>query len=370
MIRLADIDPKIIENHKLYAELVYERELNQKKGDKRFNIDYKFLENELKEVVDKECGNFLQMLLKDIKNIVSLKPAEMDTFNKSIEKDYPNIFRFFQTGNGNKYNLKQYSLTKKIVKTVFNYDKFIQASTTISQEQKWGAYTLVKELDVNICPYCQRSFVHTYYSDEGKVRPTLDHFLDKDKHPYFAISIYNLIPSCYNCNSSFKKSLPFKTTTHLHPYVEGAEDAVFFKLNPKRKCSTKECTCEECYQLTDLLVGDYDVVMEFDNAADSVLLEKIKRNIEVFKLDKLYGYHTYYIDEILRQSQIYTEEHIKQLGQLEMFNGDPDVREILLGFKSEGTSYQYKIHNNEQVLAKLLYDIRKDLGLMSSPLFR
>ena len=35
---------------------------------------------------------------------------------------------------------------------------------------------------------------------------TLDHLLDKATHPLLALSLYNFVPSCYSCNSQFKKS--------------------------------------------------------------------------------------------------------------------------------------------------------------------
>jgi len=57
------------------------------------------------------------------------------------------------------------------------------------------------------CPYCN---AETIYSENlierpgRKVRSDLDHFFPQWQYPYFAVSPYNLIPSCTRCNSRIK----------------------------------------------------------------------------------------------------------------------------------------------------------------------
>ena len=54
--------------------------------------------------------------------------------------------------------------------------------------------------------------IKTYFKEIKKIIElqrnhfTLDHFIDKAEYPIFALSIYNLIPSCSPCNSKFKHS--------------------------------------------------------------------------------------------------------------------------------------------------------------------
>lgn len=65
----------------------------------------------------------------------------------------------------------------------------------------------VKTLNLRVCPYCGRSYVYAVEKpkkDGGQstVKHQIDHFLNKDRFPMFAMSFYNLIPSCVVCNMS------------------------------------------------------------------------------------------------------------------------------------------------------------------------
>ena len=59
------------------------------------------------------------------------------------------------------------------------------------------AYKIANDLNVNTCPYCNRNYINTVI-DKGKkgiIRPTFDHFFPQVRHPFLALSFYNLIPS-------------------------------------------------------------------------------------------------------------------------------------------------------------------------------
>ena len=65
----------------------------------------------------------------------------------------------------------------------------------------------VKRVDVEICPYCGRSYIYyvehpTRTNPNTLVKPQIDHFLPKSEYPYLAVNYYNLIPSCTTCNDS------------------------------------------------------------------------------------------------------------------------------------------------------------------------
>lgn len=83
-------------------------------------------------------------------------------------------------------------------------------------------YELAEWLDQNTCTFCNRQYIFTARKKAGKKGMTcqFDHWFDKGRHPLFSLSFYNLIPSCSVCNSSIKSTLPFSTSTHLHPYVD------------------------------------------------------------------------------------------------------------------------------------------------------
>lgn len=110
-----------------------------------------------------------------------------------------------------------YEAFLKECKTLFDYDKFSRKQT-----KGWNAYGLCAESKYQVCPYCQQSAALTIYRDEdGKsFRPTLDHFYPKGEYPFLGLSLYNLIPSCYTCNSSLKGMINFYTDQHLHPFED------------------------------------------------------------------------------------------------------------------------------------------------------
>lgn len=57
-----------------------------------------------------------------------------------------------------------------------------------------------------VCPYCGRQRINVA-SLPGKrpSKPPIDHFLPKRKYPFLAVSFYNLIPCCTNCNELANK---------------------------------------------------------------------------------------------------------------------------------------------------------------------
>ena len=56
---------------------------------------------------------------------------------------------------------------------------------------------LVKNLDVTVCPYCNRNYIN---SRHDKLGCEFDHYYSKDKFPFFALTLSNLVPSCSTCN--------------------------------------------------------------------------------------------------------------------------------------------------------------------------
>lgn len=90
---------------------------------------------------------------------------------------------------------------KCFFKNNFNYDS---RSSKIAEH--------IKQLNFNTCFYCNRNWI----SNIGpKKTYTLDHFLNKSTHPMFSLSLYNLVPSCYICNSLIKLD---KTIGTISPY--------------------------------------------------------------------------------------------------------------------------------------------------------
>jgi hypothetical protein len=69
-----------------------------------------------------------------------------------------------------------------------------------------GAYAVVKQQRLRICPYCHLHHLnlHTAPGKKLTLRPPLDHFYPKGRYPYLATALFNLVPSCEQCNSRIK----------------------------------------------------------------------------------------------------------------------------------------------------------------------
>lgn len=106
----------------------------------------------------------------------------------------------------------------------FDYDGFSK-----SAYPDWGGYSLVQTHELRICPYCHTSHLNFHVDSTKDIRPPLDHYYPRSRYPYLGVSLYNLIPCCYQCNSSVKSA---KNPLHkklTHPF-EIDEKSVEFSL--------------------------------------------------------------------------------------------------------------------------------------------
>ena len=53
-----------------------------------------------------------------------------------------------------------------------------------------------------MCPFCDAG--RHYAQVNSHIYTAIDHFLPKSQYPHFACHPYNLVPTCHECNSSFK----------------------------------------------------------------------------------------------------------------------------------------------------------------------
>lgn len=168
-----------------------------------------------------------------------------------------------------------------LVNRVIDYDKFNKKGTS-----PYNAYCLAESLQVNVCPYCNRTYTSTIIKENRNmvVKPTFDHFYNQAAHPFLALSFYNLIPSCANCNSYLKGEKGFQLTSHLHPFVDGfGKDAQFDFL-------FKEYKPERSHP------GNYQVFIRTDSSSSKHT--RITGNLQDFELREIYKSHADVVGEI------------------------------------------------------------------------
>jgi len=236
---------------------------------------------------------------------------------------------------------------EKIKTLFFNYTAIMNHSSNI-------AYWLTQKLGVSVCPYCNRQYIFTVYSKNGKkiARPQLDHFLNKNEFPFFALSFYNLIPSCSICNH-----IKGTQSIFLHPYKEDF-DTWKFNIDKVHNCFFGKKTLDNPNE------QDWEIIFNFicTNSNKIKTCEKcfrIVQNINVFALKEIYAFHKDYVSELVFKAQAYTETYydsvIKSFSDLGL--NEAEIHRQIFG------TYVLREDFDKRPLAKLTHDILEQLGV-------
>ncbi len=206
----------------------------------------------------------------------------------------------------------------------------------------------VKDLDVKVCPYCNRNYILNFQK-KGKENATaqLDHFFDKKKYPYLAISIYNLVPSCGTCNQ--RKST--KQENIFYPYLESFNNSVKFSLKGIK--SRDELKKENLDFFDEKRIElDYKILNDKD---------KVEKHIEVFNIKNLYNEHKDIVSELLQKRVIYSDDYLESLldeYEGKLFNNKEHLLRLITGGYIEDKDI------NKRPLSKLIKDISEELDLI------
>jgi len=219
----------------------------------------------------------------------------------------------------------------KELKQVFNYTKFQPFISSFFEE----------EIQIRTCSFCNIHFVNEYKDNEGSYKNefTLDHYYDKATYPYLALSFYNLIPSCYTCNSKLKKNKEFE---NLAPSSKDFrfDEKVKFKLYLDKSCKNLHIENKENIdiKLTEYYSNEYD------------------KYIEIFKLNERYKAHKDIVYEMITKAELYPESRLKELQNL---TGIPfaQIKKDIFNLIDENEDLSKK------PFSKLIKDIGEELGL-------
>lgn len=191
--------------------------------------------------------------------------------------------------------------------------------------------TVLQELNLSVCPYCNRHYIFSV-GNSRKVSAQFDHFYSKVTYPYLALSFYNLIPCCPDCNRA-KGEKDIK----INPYAEG------FDTNGQLEIDS----------LLNCVLGkpNWDVVFNAD--------DRCRTNIEVFALDELYRYHKDVAYEIVCKAIANESGYLKKIVQAygNMRLDIDTIYRILWGY------YLGDGGLSKRPLSKLTADILKQLGV-------
>lgn len=140
-----------------------------------------------------------------IEKLILAKPSQFRTLNED--------FLLYLRG-------VSYSKTDiEEIRRILDYDTYFKKK----HPSRLAQYTATLK-DSRTCPYCNRAYTMTVHDGKGSyiMRADFDHWVSKSSYPLFALSLYNIIPSCLNCNSRIKGQQKFHWDTHTNPYDPAA----------------------------------------------------------------------------------------------------------------------------------------------------
>ena len=203
-----------------------------------------------------------------------------------------------------------------------------------------NAIWLMSKLNIKVCPYCNRIYTYIVKKKPKKakrqVRPELDHFFPKSKYKHLALSFYNLVPSCPQCNH-----LKGDNEFDYHPYY----GALKGKKNPRIEVAN--------------VMKDAKGMLVFPDDPKVKILDG-NENTRVLGLQELYEQHEDYVKEILDKIQAYNKDYY-----------DP----LVISFKGMGRTleeidrlvwgnYIEEDAQEKRPLSKMTRDLLKQFGII------
>ncbi|MFD2602636.1 hypothetical protein [Flavobacterium suzhouense] len=221
---------------------------------------------------------------------------------------------------------------------------------------------IANKLGIKCCPYCNRNYITSVQNIKGKriIGPTYDHYFHKKIYKFLTLSFYNLIPSCYICNSNLKGQIDFGLDTHLHPYYDefGADATFDFNLDLVNSGNTPEKIFEPKIKINTTSPA---IILKL-KGLDKDAKNKKTGSLKVFQLEEIYKSHFDTVEEIHtkfdRNSPYYINSIKDNLDAL----GVP-----------EGEFYRFHFHNyyniedfHKKPLSKLMRDIYDKMKQLQS----
>lgn len=175
---------------------------------------------------------------------------------------------------------------------------------------------------------------------------TLDHVLPQSKYKYLSLSLYNFVPSCYSCNSKFKKAFEVGIIDDLKYISPSSDDFILddnkileFKIYYRNQL--KNISSESDYKLKELIHSNNSLIIEY---------------LQMFKIRGRYVFHKSKITELIKMKIKYPEVKIQDISRLTKISPNQLKKDI---FGKE----LFEDDSNEPFV-KLKKDIAKDLNII------
>lgn len=294
------------------------------------------------EAMDPDARKFFNVLNHPtaIRRLVNMPASRLIWLIDMMEKHFPQL----KTDRENKEKGKCNSLSPLYKCICKAFSSFGYDSDLFSAEE------LMEDLDLTVCPYCNRNFIKAIEVKPNGVfvRGQLDHFYPRSLYPYLAVCKHNLVPSCPSCNGASGKHLDnTRTKGVVNPYMLTDSNGMKFKMSVAGKGFADLRTCAKAISI--------DIDCTTNPALDN--------NEDLFHLKKLYATHTDYAAEVYYKSilstpNVYRKYVAKKLTNNGLKHNDVDFERLLLSIYTKEEDF------HKRPLSKFCADIARQSKLI------
>lgn len=278
----------------------------------------------------------LTYLYKGFDRILTSSPSQLETIINSFEEN---------SWTSVVYNEGLTDFGKKI-QSIFDYQNKFRSKVN---KGIWYA----KQLNLKSCPYCNAQYTLVIKQGDRKTlaKFQFDHFFPKERYPYLALSMYNLVPSCASCNQR-KSGTPLTLKSHYHPYDSDLDFLSVFHLEIPSKIH--KMNIEE---LRELDRNELEVKF-LSRFTDRDVIRFVSDHDNQYDITGIYERHKDIAHDLLLKERVYSKSGLGFVTHIEgLFESRDEARQFMLG------NYMKKEQILERPLAKFFQDLANQLGL-------
>lgn len=328
--RLSDLENDYLQKFRVYSQ-----------PEKLLDIEILGKKNEAQTDAIMQEIEILEYLKSEFSNIIKGTPDKLNSYIEHFkEKKWDEIVY-------DSKNKKTTSFGEELIE-IYGYGNRFRDNVN---RGLWLAQQL-NQLNYKACPYCnaQYTIITTKESDRLIAKFQFDHFFPKSRYPYLSISLYNLIPSCANCNVT-KSAKELSLDKHHHPYFMSIGDYAKFKL--KYDPDPSKVT------VNNIKNQDFEIQFIPIKENDTDAKEKVEAHDKLYHITGIYNCHQDIVEDLFTLAVIYkqnlAESHLKIEGL----------------FPDKSMYYRYLLRNYhleadvlKRPFSKLTQDIARQLGLI------
>lgn len=255
----------------------------------------------------------------DSLNVIGCCYCGIDFINSYIpfNNDYRDFEHFMtECAEGDLLKIKNIG-PDRAEKILNNYKGVITKKSEISN----GKYKVINDILHQLTDDSGALKTHKFIENK-KNHFTLDHVLPQSEFPHLSLSIFNLVPSCYSCNSKLKKDKKIYSDIEELRYTSPTSteriDDVIFKIYFRTGFNVKRLPIN---------LNDYSIKIESTSP----------EYFNVLNLQGRYNFHKNVSYKLISKRRIYSDSQIKEILKLFGNNGinipESELKKQIFGYE-------------------------------------